>query len=201
MNELSKAPYDFKKFGFIGESAGGVAALWLGRNYLYSQYAQAFNSPARVEPNAIVSLFPGCEERNQSLSFNSIPTFILSGELDNNSPPVYCQSYTDWVNKEKGGNITLQVLPGQYHDYDAPYPLMASKRAQNPAQCVSEIRGNVRTWDLNGEQFLNDAQGIKDYYSKCMQSASQNPVMSGHTGNPKTGFKEWSDFFVKTLKN
>lgn len=201
MNELSKPPFGFSKFGFIGESGGGSAALWLERNYLYSEYARVFNGVSSIQPNVIVALFPSCEERNQNERFNSIPTFILSGELDNDAPPGYCQKYADWVNKDKGGNVTFQVLPGQYHDYDAPYPLAASKNAQNPARCVSELRGNIRTWDFNGEQFLNNAQGLKEYYSKCMQSASQNPVMTGHTGNPKTGFKEWSDFFVKILKN
>lgn len=199
MNVLANSPLGFSKFGFIGESGGGGAALWLEKNYLYTEYARLFGEKSAVMPDAIVALFPSCDERNQNELFNAIPTFILSGELDNDAPPKNCEIYASWVNKEKGGQITFQVLPGQYHDYDAPYPLTKSKNAQNPAQCVSELRGNVRTWDLNGEQFLNNAQGLRDFYSKCMQSANENPVMTGNTGDPKTGFKEWSNFFLSTL--
>lgn len=200
MNLLSKQPYQFIKFGFIGESMGGSAALWFEKNYFYKEYSRIFGSDSLVKPKAIVALYTHCDERNYELGFNAIPTLILSASEDNDTPAKYCQIYSDWVNKDKGGKITFIVLPNQYHDFDAPYRLFQTRHAQNPSDCVSSIRGNIRTWDITGEQFANNAQGYKEYINKCVHSAGAKPVWTGNTGNPKTGFKEWSDFLVKNLK-
>jgi len=98
-------------------------------------------------------------------------------------------------------NIRLIVLTEQHHDFDAPYRLTSSTQAQNPSRCVSEIdQQGIRTWDENGEKFPNTPKGYRDYQNKCVLPGAQAPVLSGHTGNPETGFQQWLDFFTHTIQ-
>lgn len=199
MNQLKASPYSFEEFGFLGESMGGVAALWLEKNYFYKEYSRVFNEPSRVNLQSIVALYPHCDERNYDLTFNKVPTLIIAGELDNDTPAKYCQTYVEWVRNVKFGNIVLKVLGGQYHDFDAPYPLLKANRAQNPADCVSTIKDGRRTWDLTLEAFPLSAKGYSDYVKKCMKIAGNDPPWSGHTGDQKTGFDTWIQFFLNNM--
>lgn len=200
MNAFKVSPMNFSQFGFIGESMGGGAALWFQKQYLYDEYRRIFGSDSSVIPNAVVGLYPACEERINQMTYNKVPILIIAGELDNDTPANNCVKYTEWNNKRHGGNLSLIVLTGQHHDFDAPYALTSSTRAQNPSRCVSEIDQGIRTWDENGEKFPATAQGYRDYQNKCIQSGTQSPVFSGHTGNPETGFQQWLDFFSKSFE-
>ena len=199
MNELKKAPHSFEEFGFIGESMGGVAALWLEKNYFYKEYLRIFNEPSTANLKALVALYPHCDERNHGLMFNQIPTLIIAAELDNDTPAKYCKNYVEWVSTVKGGVITLKILAGQYHDFDAPYRLLRANRSQNPADCVSTLKDGMRIWDLTQETFPLNAQGYSNYIKKCMKVAGDDPPWSGHTGDPKTGFGEWTQFFLNNM--
>jgi len=201
MNAFKASPLNFDQFGFVGESMGGGAALWFQKKYLYDEYRRLFGSESNVIPNAVVGLYPACEERINQMVYNKVPILIVAGELDNDTPANNCVRYTEWNNQRHGGNIRLIVLPGQHHDFDAPYPLISSTRAQNPARCVSEVDQGVRTWDENGEKFPTTPQGYRDYQNKCVQPGSQSPVFSGHTGNPETGFQQWLGFLVQTIQS
>ena len=99
----------------------------------------------------------------------------------------------------RGGNATFQTLSGQYHDFDAPYKLLKSARAQNPSECSSLTDGNIRIWDRTGERFPNTAEGLRLYQSKCIRSSESSPVYSGYKESPKTGFKEWGKFLISSI--
>jgi dienelactone hydrolase len=200
MNAFNSLPMNFDRFGFIGESMGGGAALWFQKKYLYDEYRRLFGSESSVIPNAVVGLYPACEERINQMIYNKVPILIIAGELDNDTPASNCVKYKEWNNQRHGGNIKLIVLPGQHHDFDAPYSLTSSDRVQNPSRCVSEIDQGIRTWDENGEKFQITPQGYRDYQNKCVQPGTQAPVLSGNTGNPETGFLQWLDFFTQTIQ-
>ena len=52
---------------------------------------------------------------------------------------------------------------------------------------------------ITQETFPLTAQGYSNYIKKCMKVAGDDPPWSGHTGDPKTGFDEWTQFFLKNM--
>jgi dienelactone hydrolase len=176
---------------------GGSAAIWLTKPYLYSEYSRLFAEQApTIQAN--VAIYAGCFERVSTDRFLPIRTYFLNAELDNDTPAVYCEKFSDWMNS-RGGNATFHTLKGQHHDFDAPYKLTKAPKAENPSECASFIDGSVRVWEKTGERFAMTADGYRDFQKKCVRSAKEAPVTTGYIETPFTGFKEWGDFFLKTL--
>lgn len=194
---LKNTPHGYKKVGHIGESIGGTAAIWLTKPYLYREYLRLFKTKAPIL-DANVALYAGCFERIFNDRFLPVPTFFLGAELDNDTPAVHCERFAEWMNG-RGGIATVQTLKGQHHDFDAPYRLHTASRAQNPSDCASYIDGSVRIWDKTGEKFPLDPEGYKNFQRKCIRTAAEAPVTTGYLDSPTTGFREWGDFFMKTL--
>ncbi len=194
---LKKQPEGFKRVGFIGESMGGSAAIWLVKPYLHREYLKLFSVKA-PEVQANIAVYGGCFERISTDKFIPIPTLFLGGELDDDTPAIYCEKFSGWMNS-RGGIAASIVLKGQYHDFDAPYKLHTSDRAENPSECASYIDGGNRFWEKTGEKFPMTADGYRDFQRKCVRSASVAPVMTGHIESQSTGFKEWGDFFIRVL--
>jgi dienelactone hydrolase len=196
---LKKQPEGFKRFGHIGESMGGGAAIWLTKPYLHSEYLKLFSvKPPEIQAN--IAVYGGCFERVSSERFIPIPTLFLGGELDNDTPAILCEKFAEWMNS-RGGVASSIILKGQYHDFDAIYKLHTTPRAENPSECASYIDGNFRTWEKTGEKFPMTAEGYKNFQRKCVRSAKEAPVKSGYIDTPTTGFKEWGEFFSKVLGN
>lgn len=196
---LKKLPEQYRRFGHIGESSGGGAAIWLTKPFLYAEYSRLFLEKGN-EINSNVALYAPCFERNINDRFLAIKTYFLNGELDNDTPAKLCEKFSTWMNS-RGGVSSFKTLPGEYHDFDAPYKVKLSSRAQNPSDCSSLIDGANRIWDKNGEKFPNTADGLRAYQKKCIKSANNDPVYSGYTKSSDRGYKEWGDFFISTLGN
>jgi dienelactone hydrolase len=196
---LRKQPEGFKRFGHIGESMGGGAAIWLTKPYLHSEYLKLFSvKPPELQAN--IAVYGGCFERVASDRFIPIPTLFLGGELDNDTPAIYCEKFAEWMNS-RGGAASSIILKGQHHDFDAIYKLHTASRAENPSECASYIEGNFRTWEKTGEKFPMTAEGYRNFQRKCVRSAWMAPVKTGYIDSPFTGFKEWGEFFSKILGN
>ena len=45
---------------------------------------------------------------------------MLVGEKDETTPALFCKDMTDSFNKF-GGNATIDIYPGAYHNFDAPF--------------------------------------------------------------------------------
>ncbi len=194
---LINGPEAYKRVGHIGESIGGVAAIWLTKPYLYSEYTRLFSEYApSIQANA--ALYAGCFERVSTDRFLPITTFFLNAELDNDTPAAYCEKFSGWMNS-RGGRTSYLTLPGQHHDFDAPYKLTKAPKAENPSECASYIEGSVRIWEKTGERFPMTADGYRAFQKKCVRSAKEAPVNTGYIESPLTGFKEWGDFFLRTL--
>ena len=194
---LQLQPYGFKRIGHLGESMGGTAAIWLTKPYLYFEYKKLFsNKPPNLQAN--VALYGGCFERASNDKFISIPTLFLGGELDNDTPAIYCEKFADWMNS-RGGIANSIILQGQHHDFDAPYKLHTAPRAENPSDCASYMDGGYRTWEKTGEKFPMNADGYKSFQQKCVRSATIAPVKTGYIESQLTGFKEWGEFFIQVL--
>lgn len=69
------------RFGFVGESMGGSAAINVTRPYIEKIVEDQLNLPVFGVPQiaASVALYPGCIDRNTAERFKTIPLLILQG--------------------------------------------------------------------------------------------------------------------------
>src|SRR5690606_8294422 len=141
--------------------------------------------------DAVVSLYPGCFHRNSRDRFLPVPILFLLGELDDDTPAELCVRYTSWMN-QRGGNATAVVLPGQHHDFDAPYSLTFFAHAQNPAGCAFMQNGRERVLEKTGQTFRN----MTDLFKAC---TTQNGVHAGVTTDRNVGLDRWIGFFKAKL--
>lgn len=187
----------YSKVGYIGESMGGGVGVLLSKR----EWQHHFRRVSRSEPitlDAIASLYGNCNERYVYDNFLSVPLLILIGSEDGDAPAQTCKSYSDYANS-KGARYQYIELAGQHHDFDAPYPLKRGS-SQNPARCVSDVTYTHIVGKFNGKQYPNNPRGWDEWKSDCLYRGHENPARYGHTGNPNTGFTEWSNFFIQTLK-
>lgn len=108
---LSKLPFvDPKRVALVGHSQGGMAALRAASFHPFD----LFELPTGLNYKAAVAFYPQCDAAEDQLS---LPTLILIGELDEWSPPIFC----DWWLKRRGGRgapVTLIVYPEAFHGFD-----------------------------------------------------------------------------------
>jgi dienelactone hydrolase len=186
----------FTKFGLLGESQGGNAAIWADKLYFYSEYKRVFRQDA-PQLSAFVALYPGCLERSFADHYLPLPFLIMSGASDNNTPAALCRRYVDWMNS-RGARAQFVSLPNEHHDFDAPFSARKTM-AQNPARCASYLDKATRTWDETGEVFPLTAEGNAAFWKKCFQAGANLTMVGGHSGDPKMGFKEWLSFFQASI--
>ena len=181
------------RIGFIGESMGGTTAINVTRPYIEAIVRDELHLPV-ANVNVSIALYPGCAERNTIERFKNIPVLIVSAELDDDTPANTCVRYVDWMN-QRGADAEIVILPGQHHDFDAPYKLGYWPRAQNPAKCVNLRDNGVITLESTGKQYPNTPAGGAAMYKDCFTYG----VHSGHQGNPRTGYDVWIAYFKKHL--
>lgn len=185
------------KFGYIGESLGGTAAIDVTRPYLrkVASLALGHNSPAL---DAVVSLYPGCFDKISVEHFTHTPLLFVLAEKDDNTPAQLCEQYSDWMNS-RGGATEWRVLPGQYHDFDAPFKSHVSHTAENPSKCANYADDSGFTLDATGKKFPRTAEGYKEMHTACVK-LSWFGITGGNKGDPHTGYDVWTSYFLEHLK-
>ena len=192
-----RAEWAQTKFGYLGESMGGGAAIGLTRPYLRKQATLATgHQPPTLD--AIVSLYPGCFDKISVEHFLPMPLLFVLAEKDDNTPAKLCEQYSDWMNS-RGGTTEWKVLPGQYHDFDAPFKSQVSHKAENPSKCANYADENGFTLDANGQKFPRTAEGYKAMHTACVK-LSWVGTTGGNKGDPHTGYDVWSSYFQERLK-
>jgi dienelactone hydrolase len=184
------------KFGHIGESMGGTTAMNLTRPYLRRAFNDLYGGPP-IQLTAIVSLYAGCTERNTIEAFTPTPLLFIIGQDDDDTLAVDCEKQVPWMNG-RGGNTSIIVLPGQAHDFDAPYRLLRAGRAENPAKCANLRDGDKFTLAINGKEYPGTVEGYAQMRKDCI-GMTWTGVTSGHKGDPKTDYPEWTKFFRQHL--
>ena len=185
------------KFGHMGESMGGSAAINVTRPYLRKVAATALgHSPPTLD--AVVSLYPGCFDKISVEHFTHTPFLFVLAEKDDNTPAQLCVEYSDWMNS-RGGFTEWKMLPGQYHDFDAPFKSQVSHRAENPSKCANYSDDEAFTLYANGKTFPKTAQGYKEMHTVCVK-LSWFGVTGGNKGDPHTGYDVWTTYFLEHLK-
>lgn len=194
-SQLKQLPeWKDSRLGYIGESMGGTSAFNVTRPFVERIVAEVTNRPFH-NLNAIVSLYPGCFDRHTNESFKPIRILLLAAEKDTEVPVAACERHVEWMNK-RGANVELVVLKGEHHDFDAPYRLAYSPRAQNPAKCEVINDGKTMTLTQSGKQFPSTPEGLKELRTACYTYG-----LWGGSQGAKVGYDSWTEFFKKHLLN
>lgn len=188
----------YTNVGYIGESMGGGVGILLSKR----EWQHHFRRVSGKEPvtlTAIASLYGNCNERYVYDNYLNVPLLILIGSEDQDAPAETCKSYADYANA-KGAKYQFVELPGQHHDFDAPFALKRSSDAQNPARCVADVTYDQIRGKFNSKTYPNTPKGWEEWKNDCLIKARNNSARYGHTGDPNTGFSDWGKFFKETLQ-
>jgi dienelactone hydrolase len=192
---LHKNRPEFTKFGYMGESEGGTAAMFASKQWPYKLYNRTFGTNIQP-PDALVGLYPACLSRFTTDRFEHKPFLFVLGEKDDETPAALCVNYAERMNR-RGGDAKSVVLPGEYHDFDANYSKNYWPQAQNLAKCSYESNNKERVLDGTGEKFPETPQGLKEMYGKCATWG----VTTGATKDKHVAVPIWLDFFKANLQD
>ncbi len=111
---IKEQPWHKGKIGLIGFSMGGRATLNLasdgGDLYIFKP-TTPFDTYKNKNISAAVAYYSYCQIKHNA----SIPTLILNGAEDMQTPSTWCGYIA-----EKNKNIRLKVYPDTYHGFDTP---------------------------------------------------------------------------------
>lgn len=101
---------DPHRIAVIGSSRGGIIALQVASSHPVDLFAV----PDELKFKAAVAYYPLCGVATDQLT---IPTIILTGELDDWTPAKDCER---WMERRagKGAPVKLVIYPGAYHAFD-----------------------------------------------------------------------------------
>jgi dienelactone hydrolase len=120
LNFLVQQPaVDPTRIAALGFSQGG----WLT---LTSVEHGVVEQSAAHKFRAAVAFYPPCLDFKDDMT---VPTLILTGELDDWTPAVECRSMVDGrddygISRQKGDGVPIRLIvyPGAYHAFDIPIP-------------------------------------------------------------------------------
>lgn len=195
--EHFKANYpNVKKFGFIGESMGAIAAIHLIKQRTTDLFVgKLAPKPFKIPFSAMVGLYPACVERVTGERFVDVPYLILMGELDDHTLAKDCVDYQGWVN-ERGGQLKTEVIPGVYHDFDAPHALEFRSRGQNLSKCLYTLENETIKIAATGKVLPNTLAGQAQLPRECAFWG----LRSGHGSNKFVAVPKWLAFFKQHLE-
>lgn len=114
---LQKHPkINAEKIGLMGFSWGGSATVYTALDIIRKPIIKDDN----INDFALrVGIYPYCRYlEEQGVTKNKV--HMLVGEKDETTPALFCKDMTDSFNKF-GGNATIDIYPGAYHNFDAPF--------------------------------------------------------------------------------
>ena len=187
--------YATAKFGFLGESMGGTVAMNIARPYMYEIVHEVTGLPKKELFVASVGLYAGCVDQNTAENFKPIPTLLITGEKDSKTPVANCQQQVTWMNSRGGAAEPVMVLPGEHHDFDAPWRIHYNPTAENASKCRAVSDKGQYTLVQGGKTFPASFDGLQELRRECMGKG----VFNGNNGNPKMGYDRWLAFFQNKL--
>jgi len=195
-SEYIKSNYpQVKKMGLIGESMGAMAVIQLSRERMTDIFNKKMAPKTFEMPfAAMVGLYPACIDRVKGERFISTSFLIQIGELDDHTLAKDCVEFKDWVNAN-GGNMKIEVVPGVYHDFDAPHSL-EFRRGQNVSKCKYLVDDTKITIVSSGKVLPNTLDGLVQIPREC----SFIGLRSGYVGNKFVAVENWINFLLVNLK-
>jgi dienelactone hydrolase len=183
------------KFGFLGESMGGNGAFNVARPFVQTMTMEMAGLPqsAKTDFAASVALYPACTDRVEIERFKPVPMLLVSGGDDTHATAAQCERHTEWMNK-RGAVVTFKVLPGEVHDWDAPYAERQEK-AENASKCENVLADGKFTLLDTKQEFLGTNDGFVAMKKVCITYGFK----AGNHGDPKTGYDLWLQFLKDKL--
>jgi dienelactone hydrolase len=106
------------RIALVGWANGAIAVLWAVRPQL----------PVKTDPDfrSAVAFYPDCRLPSGLGWSARVPTLVLIGGNDDQSPPAACRQMIDGA-RGRSALARIVVYPGAYHDFDRPnLPVNAS---------------------------------------------------------------------------
>lgn len=191
-NLRSRPEWKDAKFGYLGESLGGAAAINVTRPFVGTMMAET-NGVTLVNFDASVGLYPPCVDRVEVERFKKVPVLLVSGGDDTSSPAETCARQTEWMNA-RGGNVTFKVLEGALHDWDAPYA-ERQENAENGSACENLLANGKFKLLATGQEFPGTADGFAAMKRTCFTRGFK----AGNRGDARMGYDVWLSFFMTQL--
>ena len=194
--EQVKALYpQVKKMGFLGESMGAMAAIQMSRQRMTDVFNKKISPKSFSMPfSAMVGLYPACMERIEGEKFIDTPFLILIGELDDATLAKDCVDHQAWTNAN-GGNLKTELVPGAYHDFDAPHALQY-RQGQNISKCTYVVSGDKITIVASGKTLPNTLAGLVQLPRECAFTGFRG----GHGADKFIAVPSWLKFYESHLK-
>ena len=179
------------KVALTGWSLGGAVTLFSG----WAPIKKAINT--NLNFSAKLAFYPPCFAIPNNIDFESVPTHILIGELDNWTPSLACEEL-EIIMQENGYDFNVTVYKDSYHSFDRDSDISIMKNAYSFSDCRLKIRddGAVLMNFLNIPMTTPFLQKIG--LSFC---AERGPKIGGNKISREASFSFAQDFMSKYLLN
>jgi dienelactone hydrolase len=164
---------DAKRLVVMGWSHGGQTVLAAAD----SGADVVANAP--LKPAALVAFYPGCGVAAKQLSYKAVgPLLVMSGELDNWTPALPCQRFTETL-KRDGQPVWYVEYPGAYHAFDSAAPVTERLNVGGTKSGKAMLGGNPAARTASAEEmlrFLGKQLGFDPNLELLNESVHANPV-------------------------
>jgi dienelactone hydrolase len=136
---LSAQPgIDSQRLGVIGWSHGGQTVLSVA-----DQTAEVVRH-ANTKPTVLVAYYPGCNGPESMFRYESVaPLLIMSGSLDDWTPPAPCRRLVARLQKEQPGQTVRYIeYPDSHHAFDSIRPPAVRDNVAGTRSGKATVGGN-----------------------------------------------------------
>jgi dienelactone hydrolase len=136
---LAKQPgVDAQRLGVIGWSHGGQTVLSV------ADQTDDLVKNARIKPSVLVAFYPSCTGPQALFRYETIaPLLIMTGALDNWTPPAPCRRLTERLQQTPAGpSVRYIEYPDSYHAFDSTRPPRVRDNVAGTKSGTATVGGN-----------------------------------------------------------
>ncbi len=141
---------DAQRIAVAGWSHGGQTVL------AAADRTEALVKNARVQPRALVAFYPGCRRFGEMFRYESVaPLYILTGALDNWTPPAPCRDLADKLRRNQPDQIVKYIeYPDSHHGFDSPLPVRERQNVGGTRSGTATTGGNADAREHSAKDLL-----------------------------------------------
>lgn len=141
---------DAQRLAVLGWSHGGQTVL------AAADRTEALVKNARVQPRALVAFYPGCRRFAEMFRYESVaPLYILTGALDNWTPPAPCRDLADKLRRHQPDQIVKYVeYPDSHHGFDSALPVRERQNIGGTRSGTATVGGNPAAREHSAKELL-----------------------------------------------
>lgn len=148
---LATQPHvDAQRLAVLGWSHGGQTVL------AAADRTEALVKNAKVQPKALVAFYPGCRRFGEMWRYESVaPLYILTGALDNWTPPAPCRDLVDKLRRHQPDQIVKYIeYPDSHHGFDSPLPVRERQNVGGTRSGTATVGGNAEAREHSAKELL-----------------------------------------------